>query len=273
MQRRWTVGSVTIVALALGLLPPLSDAAQSQAKKSERPASQTNTPSPANAGPYKAVTVTLPERLKDTSLEAFRKSLAGIAGRKDRAALTKLIHKGFFWERQSGNGADPKKSAITNFAAAIGLDSADDPGGGWEAIAIYAEDPTAFALSDRPGVVCSPADPSFNEDAFQALLDSTKTDVGDWVYPAASGVELRAAPRPDAAATEKVGLNFVRVIASDAPPDAANPAAADYLNVMLPSGKTGFVKIDGIASLSASQLCYIKDDGAWKIAGVLGGAE
>jgi hypothetical protein len=270
MQRRRTWGLITIVALALGLLPCFN-AVQAQAKKSERPAAEKS--APAAPGPYKAVAITLPESLKDKSFETFRNELAGIAERKDKAALAKLIQKDFFWERQSGNGADPKKSGMANFAAAIGLDNGEDADGAWEVIAIYAEDPTAFQLSDKSGVICGPADPNFDENAFQALLESTKTDISDWLYPIANGVEMRAAPRANAAVAEKVGLTFVRAMPSDAPPDAANSDESEYINVMLPSGKTGFVRLQDLASLSISQICYIKDGEAWKIAGVLGGME
>jgi hypothetical protein len=256
--------------LALGLLV-LPQLAQAQAKKSDRPAAERSAPAPGAPGPYKAVTIALPQSHKDKSFEVFREQLAGIAERKDRAALAKLIHKNFFWERQSGNGADAKKSGIANFAAAIGLDNGEDPEGGWEVIAIYAEDPTAFQLSDKPGVICGPADPNFDENAFQALLESTKTDISDWVYPIATGVEMRAAPRANAAVVEKVGLTFIRAMPSDAPPDSANES--EYINVMLPSGKAGFVRLQDLASLSISQICYVKDGEAWKITGVLGGME
>lgn len=271
MRRRWKTSFVTVTALALGLSLPLASAAQ-QSKNQQPPASQESEPAPVPPGPYKAVAITLPERSNDKSFEAFRNQLGEIAERKDTAALTKLIHKDFFWERQSGSGADPKKSPMANFAAAIGLNIPEDPDAGWDILAIYAEDPTTFPLSDQPGVICGPGDPNFDEEAFQALLDSTKTDISDWVYPVTGGVELRAEPKPDAAATEKVGLTFVRVIAADAP-DAGNSAAVEFLNVMLPSGKSGFVKVDNIASLSISQICYVKDGGAWKITGVLGGME
>jgi hypothetical protein len=270
MQRRWTWGPITVVTLALGLLV-LPQLAQAQAKKSDRPAAEKSAPAAGAPGPYKAVTIALPQSHKDKSFEVFREQLAGIAERKDRAALSKLIHKNFFWERQSGNGADAKKSGIANFAAAIGLDNGEDPEGGWEVIAIYAEDPTAFQLSDKPGVICGPADPNFDENAFQALLESTKTDISDWVYPIATGVEMRAAPRANAAVVEKVGLTFIRAMPSDAPPDSANES--EYINVMLPSGKAGFVRLQDLASLSISQICYVKDGEAWKITGVLGGME
>jgi hypothetical protein len=235
-------------------------------------------PDPARAqespGPYKGVAITLPEPLKDPSFEAFRAELGKIAQRKDRAALARLIvGKGFFWERESGNAADPKKSGSANFAAAIGLDIPDDPDTGWDTITIYAEDATVFGLSDRPGVVCGPADPAFNETEFDALVDASRTDVSDWIYPVRRGIDLYAAARPDAAPVEKVGLTFIRVLAPEGPGEQFDPVAAEFARVMLPSGKTGFVKIIDIASLGVSQICYVKEGGAWKIAGVLGGAE
>jgi hypothetical protein len=274
MQRQWRFGPVAIVIAAVaGLLQP-SDSVRAQPASPQRPPSAAAPSAPATPAPYKAVAITLPETLKDPGFEALRKELAGIAQRKDRAALARLtVQKGFFWERETGNGADPKKSGIANFAAAIGLDSPDDPETGWDMIMIYAEDATVFGLSDKPGVVCGPADPGFNEDEFQALLTATKTDVSDWIYPIKPGIDLRSASRPNAPVAEKVGLTFIRVMATDAPPDTANPAEADLLRVMLPSGKTGFVKGDEIASLGVSQICYVKEGGAWKITGVLGGVE
>jgi hypothetical protein len=224
--------------------------------------------------PYKAVAVTVPEPLKDPSFGAFRAELGKIAERKDRAALARLVvSKGFFWERESGNSADPKKSGIANFAAAIGLDSPDDPDTGWDTIAIYAEDATVFDLPDRPGVVCGPADPDFDETEVEALLEATGTDISDWVYPVKGGINLHAAPRPDAAVVEKVGLTFIRLLAPEGAGDQADPVAAEFARVVLPSGTTGFVKITDVASLGVSQFCYVKEDGAWKIAGVIGGEE
>src|SRR5580704_16133384 len=41
--------------------------------------------------PYKAVPVTLAAPSNDPSFEAFRKQLADIANRKDRAALTRVV--------------------------------------------------------------------------------------------------------------------------------------------------------------------------------------
>src|ERR1700719_968526 len=101
----------TVLLLALALSPALA---------------QTRSP----PGPYKQVPVTLPNPLGDATLDAFRKDLADIAKRKDRAALAgRIVAKGFFWHSGDGKPADPKKSAIDLLAAAIGLDAKD--GSGW----------------------------------------------------------------------------------------------------------------------------------------------
>jgi hypothetical protein len=259
-------------AIMFWLLPLNAVPAQQRTPgATDRPAPTSEPPAPA---PYRAVAVTLPKPYDDQSFEAFRRQLSDIAERKDRAALGRMVvQKGFFWERESGDGSDAKKSGRANFAAAIGIDSPDDPDTGWDTIAIYAEDATVFALSDRPGVICGPADPAFDDDAFQALVDTTRTDVGDWVYPLTSDVEVRATPRPDAAVVEKLGLIFLRVVAFDGAPDAETQAAGDFVRVMLPSGKFGFIMTADIASLGVSQICYRKENDAWKITGVLGGGE
>ena len=277
MRPGWNVAAVIVTALGLGLPVPHVDTAQAQPASQQRPPPPSGAPAtappPTTPGPYKGVAITLPEPSKDSSFQAFRKGLTGVARRKDRAALTRLIvSKDFFWERESGNGADPKKSGIANFAAAIGLDTPEDPDTGWDTLAIYADDPTVFGLSDRPGVVCGPADPGFNEDEFQALLDATQTDVSDWFYPVVGGIDLRSAPRSNAPSLGKIGLTFVRVLAFDAA-TVSSPDAAEFLRIILPSGRIGFVRANQIASLGVSQICYVKEGNAWKIAGMLGGAE
>lgn len=222
-------------------------------------------------GPYAPVAIKLPVPLEDASFVAFRKQLAAIAQRRDRAALARLlVRTGFFWERPDGDAADKKKSAFANFAAAIGLDDADDPDTGWDTIAIYAQDPTVAPLRHRPGVVCGPADPDFDVAALQALIDRTQTDVSDWVYPLTERLALLAEPRDDAPIVETVGPVFVRILPVEAPLDTA---AAEFVRVLAPSGRSGFVRVDGLASLGVSQICYVKDGGAWRITGVVGDAE
>jgi hypothetical protein len=274
MRLRWEFRFAA--AALMTMIPAGFSAVLAQADTQRLPASAgaAATPDSAAAKPYKSVAIVLPQPLKDASFEAFRNNLVEVARRKDRAALSKLVvYKGFFWERQDGDHSGKTKSGIANLAAALGLDLSEDPDTGWDMISIFAADSTAFLLPGRKDVVCGPADPDFKDDEFRALMETTQTDVSDWIYPLAAGLQLRAAPRTDAPVSETLGLTFLRVLAFDAPNEASNPSAAEFVRVIAPSGKTGFVKVDGIASLGVSQLCYVKEADGWKVAGVLGGVE
>jgi hypothetical protein len=226
---------------------------------------------PAPPKPYKQVTVKLPEPFVDPSLDAFRKQFAEIVARKDRAALGALIvPRGFFWERESGNGADEKKSSLENFAAATGLDAKD--GSGWESLADYAAEPSASKVGDRQDMVCSPASPVFDDDAFVELLKATETDPTQWGYPLKDGIEAKDSAKPDAKLIEKLGLYFVRVLLDDTPPALpGQPESAEpILKIVTPAGKPAFILAETLAPLGIDQLCYVKREGAWRIVGYVG---
>jgi hypothetical protein len=220
---------------------------------------------PAPPKPYNKVAVTLPTPVADPSLEAFRKQLTEIAQRKDRSALSALVApRGFFWEREGGNAADEKKSGIDNFAAAIGLDAKD--GSGWELLADYAGEQTAAPAGDRKDMLCAPANPAFNEDEFLETVKATETNPIEWGYPLVDGIEAREGAKPDSKLVEKLGMYFVRVVFDDAPPDSGDPV----LRIVTPSGKLAFIPAETLSPLGIDQLCYVKQDGAWKIAGYIG---
>jgi hypothetical protein len=223
----------------------------------------------APAKPYKPVALTLPQPTKDISLDAFRSRLSDLAKKKDRATLSRMVvDKNFFWERESGNAVNKKKTGLDNLATALGLNNLEGPG--WDMLAGYAEDPTASASPGHKGAICAPADPGFDAKALDALLQATQTDLPEWGYPVADGIEVRATPLVSAPPIEKLGLYFVRVL-----PDSTPAAAvAAYVRIVTPSGKTGYVPSDTIAPLGNDQLCYVKDaGGAWKIGGYIGAGD
>jgi hypothetical protein len=218
--------------------------------------------------PYKPVPVTMPEPMKDKSFEAFRKQLGEIAAKKDRAALGRLvIAKDFFWITEDGDNATKDKPGIDNLAAALKLSSGD--GGGWDLLSGYALEPTAVPIPDRQGVICAPADPSFDENQLNDLAKATQTDPGEWGYPLVDGLEVRSGPQPNAPVIEKLGTHLVRVLPDAAP--AASGNRSPPLKVVAPSGKTGFVPIEDISPIGNDQLCYAKDASGWKITGFIGG--
>jgi hypothetical protein len=227
---------------------------------------QSQTPSDAdNIKPYKQVAFTTAATVTDPAFVAYRSRLGDAAKRKDRAALAKLVSSTtFFWDREGGDAADKSKPGVENLSAAIGLTGTD--GSGWELLAGAAQDPTGAVAPDHPGSTCAPADPGFDGKAMQELLESTGSDVAEWGYPVRNGVDVRDKPDPKVAATQKLGLYFVRV----APDASVENATGSFLRIVTPAGKYGYVSIDDVAPLGNDQICYGKEGADWKITGYIG---
>jgi len=227
------------------------------------PAAAQQQPSAATK-PYRPVAIAPPAEMKDADFAVLRGKIAEAAKNRDRAAIDKLVvAKGFFWERE-GSDAAKGRPGIEVLAAALGLASKD--GVGWDMLASYADDPTASPAQNRKAAVCGPAEPRYDAKAFAALLKDTQTDAAAWGYPLSAGIEVHATPQATAPVIDKLGLVFVRVL----PEGSANP---NYMRVLTPAGKTGFVTIDSLAPVGNDQLCYVKEGGAWKIGGYIGAGE
>lgn len=230
------------------------------------PRGQQPPPPPAKGSPYKIVPVTPPQAINDPAFEAFRKQMGEAAQNKDRAELAKLVvGQGFFWLRENGDRADKRKSGVDNLAAALGLNNKDSAG--WDMLAGFADDPTGSPLAEHKGAVCAPADPTFDGKAFNDLMQTTKTDVGEWGYPVSANVEVRAAPQASAPVVDKLALAFVRVMPE------GGPNVPTFLRVVTPVGKTGYVSVDSVAPIGNDQICYVKDASGWKIGGYIGGGD
>jgi hypothetical protein len=234
-------------------------------QRGQPPQQQAQQPAPPK--PYKPIAVTPAQPSTDPSFEAFRKQLTDIANRKDRPALAKLVVNNFFWMGEKGDKANKKKSGIDNLAAAIELDAKD--GSGWQALAAVASEPTLEPIPDRKGIMCSPANPAFDEKAAEQVAKDTGTDPSDWGYPTKAGVDVHAAAQANSPVIEKLGLNLVRIM-PEQPPAGAPPQESPFVKVVTPSGKVGFVSEEFMSSLDNDQICYVKDATGWKIAGYAG---
>jgi hypothetical protein len=220
----------------------------------------------AKSGPYKVVAVTPPQAINDPAYEALRKQMGEAAQRKDRAALAKLVvGQGFFWDRENGDGADKRKPGADNLATALSLNNKDSAG--WDMLLSFSDDPTGSSSPDHKGALCAPAGPDYDGKAFDELMQSTRTDPGEWGYPVSAHVEVRAAPQANARVIEKLAVAFVRIVPED------GPNVPTFLRVITPAGKVGFVSVDLIAPVGNDQICYVKDAGGWKIGGYIGGGD
>jgi hypothetical protein len=226
--------------------------------------------SQTGARSFERVKVTPPPAPNDPSFAAFRQNLASVArGRVFDELARNVVPQGFFWDRDFADGFDPKKSGAENLAAAIRLEQGS--GIGWERLADFAAEPTATEIPAAPGVLCAPGRPAFDQDDFDRLVEATRSSATDWVFPRAEGLELHASPRSASAIVEKLGGYFVRVIHFDTTPANAEPLHTSWARIVAPSGKIGYAAPNTLASLSAPQLCYLKDiTSRWHITGFVG---
>jgi hypothetical protein len=260
-------GAIGLVVTG-GAIPGLAQqpkAQQGQQQKSPPPQQPQEALRLAPPKAYKPVAIQLPKVVNDPSFTAFRKELAGIAQKKDRAALARLVAANFFWIPEDKDIADKSKPAIDNIAKAIGLDN--DPVA-WEALASIAEETTADPDAQHPGVLCGPGEPSFDDKAAEALANATQTEPTEWGYPVRNGVEVHSGLETTSPVTEKLGLYLVRVYPDESPAAAVH---GDVLRVVTPSGKLGYVAAESILPLATDQLCYAKEGNSWKIVGMIGG--
>jgi hypothetical protein len=260
MMRMLSFTVTALAALFLALAPPAA-IAQQQPQQPQQPQL-----APPKA--YKPVAVKLPQPVADATFATFRQQLAGIAEKKDRAALARLLTQKFFWIPEGKDIAEKNKQPIDNLSKAIGLEGQDPPG--WDLLAGFATEPTAEPINDpdHPGVICAPAEPTLDDKAFEELVTSTQTDPAEWGYPTRDGIEARAQAQANAPVVEKLGLNLVRAYPDESPAGAVN---ADMIRIVTPSGKLAFIPTDALLPLASDQVCYIKEGAAWKIAGVIGG--
>ena len=224
-------------------------------------------PPPEPIKPYQAVAVTPPAAYNDPGFVAFRKELADVAAKKDRAALAGMIvAQNFFWV-QDHDLADKHKAGIDNLAKAISLDAKD--GSGWDVLNGYASEPTAAELPEQKGILCAPAGPTIDTKAFQALVEATGTDPSEWGYPTNGGVDVHAAAQSSAPVIDKLGMILIRVLPDSNQP--TNPDQPFLLHVATPSGKSGYIDAQQLSPLGGDEMCYTKGASGWKIAGYIGG--
>ena len=151
--------------------------------------------------------------------------------------LGRLVQsQGFFWDRDFARAFDPRKPAVDNLAAAIQLEHRN--GSGWDLLAALAAEAAVEPMASRPGVVCAPANPSYDSVAFARLLDATHTGVSDWVYPRAAETTVHAAPQPAAAVLGTLGPQFVRLLGFEGPAGEPAPERKLWARVATPDAKS-----------------------------------
>jgi hypothetical protein len=223
--------------------------------------------------PYDSVAAKMPPGPEDESFGTFRSELAVVAKGRVYAELARLVAaQGFFWDRDFSGGFDGRQPGVDNLAAAIRLEHRN--GIGWIALARFAVETTATPLTGRLGIFCAPAAPEIDGEAFDRLLDTTRSQAREWAFPRAEITMVRASPQQNAAEIDMLGPELVRVLGHVDGDKQADALRAAWVRVATPTGKIGFVAPGALSPLSMERLCYGKDVfGRWRIAGFVSGGD
>ena len=231
-----------------------------------------------NQVPYPKVEVEITEAYKpDAAFEAMRKALADAASRKDANALFALVAPGFVWAVNGAvaNDYDLGRAPLHNFKVLFGFRQlGKDADGGvadgpfWDSLVAFAKEDTFYQPVEGGNLVCSPISASVaDEDVFDEAREKVEKEdeTADWFFTVRATAVAKA-PNDKGLPIGRLSQEAVPVLGSF-PENPEGGASPSHYEVLLPSGKAGWVPAAAMLPLNAGRLCYAKTAaGAWKIA-------
>lgn len=228
--------------------------------------------------PYPEVLVTaLPAFDADASLSEMRKRLADAVAAKDLPGVVAMLSPKFEWTATGGlvDEFDPKRGADHNFKVAFGFrapgrdaDGTTDIGPQWELLSFFATDPVLTQENGSP-LVCGTttakvADMGALDGAFNRIDEAN--ELSEWIYFVGE-LELTAEPGGGASVAKVKSLALpIFGVHPPAKEGSASPSAPTHFELMLPTGKIGWVPVDRVRPLFVDRLCFAKLGNEWKIA-------
>lgn len=229
---------------------------------------------------YPEIQVTLNEPYQpDGTFDKMRTAFAEAVAKKDVNSLTSLVAPMFIWtiDGQTADELDLGRDAIHNFKVVFGFRAAgSDTDGGvedgpyWDALAAFASDPTYYRATDSGNLVCGPiaadiADQAMFEQADRKI--STEDEPAEWYFTLTS-TDVAKSPTETGPPIAKIGAIAVPILSSyPEPQEGQPPPQPTHLEILLPSGQSGWIPAAAARPLSTARLCYAKTpSGDWKIA-------
>jgi hypothetical protein len=230
--------------------------------------------------PYPEVKVEVAEAFKpDAAFEATRQKLTEAVAKKDSQALFDLVGPTFVWTFQGGPTElfDMGRDALHNFKVVFGFRppgaDADGPvenGPFWDALGAFASDGTYYQDTQAGNLVCGPitanaVDDNVLEQARKKL--EVGEEVADWYFTLAPA-SVAKAPNDTGPPVAKVGTVALPALSVYPPAQEGKPAApVTHVEVLLPSGKSGWLPASAVRLFDSERLCYARTaKGDWKIA-------
>jgi hypothetical protein len=228
--------------------------------------------------PYPLVKLQLDQAYEpDAAFAKMQKTFADAVAKKDAQALFALVGPTFVWTSQGelNEQLDFGRDALHNFKVVFGFrefgkdaDGAVADGPNWATLAAFAAD--KFFYTATGTLVCGPTGATVADDA---VFDTAKQKIGaddavEWYFTVADTTATAAPTGPGSSVgrVSQIALPVMNVYPPSAEGQPGLPAT--HLQVLLPSGKSGWIPAAAAVPLVTDRLCYaVTPDGNWKIAG------
>jgi hypothetical protein len=230
--------------------------------------------------PYPEIKVEVDEAYRpDGAFEAMIARFSAAVAKKDEQALFALIGPNFVWTLEGAltDEFDLGRDVLHNFKVVFGFrelgkdtDGNVASGPFWDALATFARDKTYYKATDSGSLICGPIRANVaNEDTFEAAqkkIAPGDDDQIEWYFTLGDTAVAKAPgdSGPPLGKVGKVALPVLSTAPAGKPGEPVPPPA--FLEVLLPSGKTGWIPASVAKQLAAEHLCYAKTvSGEWKI--------
>lgn len=217
-----------------------------------------------------------PAYTPDAAFDRLRKQFIDAVAKKDADALFALVAPGFVWTQGDSvlSGFDPGRDALHNFKVVFGfrapgkdVDGNVEAGPFWDVLAAFANDGTYYQLTETVSLICSPVTASpVDHEAFErarARIEPLDNVLG-WYF------SLRSTPVTQAPAGKATPISTIELEAFpvvNVHPSAADGVAPTHYEILLPSGRSGWIPASVARPLVTERLCYAPTaKGDWKIA-------
>jgi hypothetical protein len=217
----------------------------------------------------------------DAAFEKMRSAFADAVEKKNTQALTALIAPMFLWTigGQPADQLDLGRDAVHNFKVVFGFrpigkdaDGGVNDGPYWDSLEAFAGDASYYAATDVGNLICGPiAADLADENVFDQVRKKVETggDGATWFFTLAPS-DVAKGPGDSGPPAAKVGTVALPML-SIYPPAKEGETAPEptHIEVLLPSGKSGWLPTAAVRPLFTERLCYARTpSGDWKIAAI-----
>jgi hypothetical protein len=227
--------------------------------------------------PYPAVKVKLAEAYSpDAAFQKMQISFAQASAAKDAQALLSLVGPTFLWMSRGelNDQFDFGRGPLDNFAAVFGFAESGNGAGSaaangplWDVLTAFAGDRSFYTATDT--LVCGPTSATIvDDDNFNSAKKKISADASvEWYFTSADTI---ATSTPTDAGSPVGHVSQIALPVLSLFPQAKDgqlKPPVTHLQVLLPSGKSGWIPISAALPLVTDRLCYaVTSDGSWKFA-------